>query len=714
MRQPSREEYKKMAGARKVPDYDIIINRVLVCATGVNCLIEIQTSVPGYVMRYKMEGCKAGFSGVPIGNDQDFTGMEYIACAMSRVNENKPPWSLTGLYRETDKKRQEVILGLMKKLLGSFMASAAVQQQISLKRAQLKELYGSVVHSEQLPEKIPDRFMPVPYNVADEETAKGMIVPEAAGPKQVARAWMLQAHRNAKENGNYIKGERMSEATCCFTRIQEPGLFWKENAAAMATLPIKTPPRRPINTHLAIPFTPRLHEDAEATIPADVIYKIFLNVCYKGPKTGLRHEPGYTNECMNCGFVFPESPYIVQPSMPLTRDLIKQYNEEMAANITRDKVALETQDVKITESTFEEIVDASHRAFHVEPLKTPKLVAGMELFEYLRALDPEPFEGWRAQITDTIEKISKLPAGADEMEIAAAYGSISDIAAAVLGEFEERLGSERANILKRILESNPIQIVEVIRTYFLVTFQRLIFGFKQGTIKVRSNFQLGTGTADDINRILSSHLAFLVDLSKRVKGFTLIKMKWAQERLVDALKVLKEHIRTFYITGGEFGLRYITTALIGGILMDFINPNVVPPGASEGTEIDVGTKAPVQIMDVCIQKIQREGFNFTQEQIQEMIRKREEMEKISFIGRFEDLSPAEKSMQKMNKKLGLGEWSTGGTKVIREYDPEQYEREREQRRVMGFTDFVPEGLEAMDQGGDQGGYDNAQMEADDY
>jgi hypothetical protein len=578
MRQMSREDYKKMAGAKKVPDYDIIINRVLLCSTAVNCLIEIQTSIPGYVMRYKMEGCKAGFSGVPIGNEQDFTGMEYIACAVSRVNENIPPWSLTGLNRETEKKRAEVVLTLMKKVLASFLSSAAVQQQLSLKRAQLKELYGSVVYSEQLPEKIPARFTPVPYNVADEETAKGMIVPEAAGPAQVSRAWILQAHRNAKENGVYMKGERLSEATCCYTRIQEPGLFWREAAGAMAKLPLKTAPRGPIHSHLAIPFTPREIADLEGTIPADVIYKIFLNVCYTGPKTGLRHEVGYTNECMNCGFVFPESPYAVQASMPVSRDLIKKYNEELAGNITRDKVALETQQVKISETTFEEVVDASHKAFRVEPLKSPHLVAGMELFEKFRTLDPEPFEGWRAQITETIEKISQLPATADEVDIATAYGAISDVAAAVLEEFRERLGEERMNILKRVLESNPIQIVEVIRTYFLVTFQRLIYGFRHTTLKVRGTYDLGEGTADDINRILGSHLEHLVDLSKRVKGFTLAKMKWAQARLVDALAVLKDHIRTFYITGGDFGLKFITTALIGGILMDFINPNVIPPG----------------------------------------------------------------------------------------------------------------------------------------
>jgi hypothetical protein len=79
------------------------------------------------------------------------------------------------------------------------------------------------------------------------------------------------------------------------------------------------------------------------------------------------------------------------------------------------------------------------------------------------------------------------------------------------------------------------------------------------------------------------------------------------------------------------------------------------------------------------------------------------------------LTPEEKAVAKMNKKLGLKEWAVGGTKAIYAYDPEQYERERVQRLEMGFTDFMPVGdVRIAGDAGAEGGYDNAQMAEEDY
>jgi len=61
----------------------------------------------------------------------------------------------------------------------------------------------------------------------------------------------------------------------------------------------------------------------------------------------------------------------------------------------------------------------------------------------------------------------------------------------------------------------------------------------------------------------------------------------------------------------------------------------------------------------------------------------------------------------MFKKLGIGEYAVGGTKAIYAYNEEQYDRERIQRNEMGFTEMV-EGGEG------DGGYDNAQVQEDDY
>jgi hypothetical protein len=695
MRQPNKEEYKKLAGARKVLDYTTNYNQIIVCATAINCLIEIQTSIPGYVMRYKMDGCKAGFSGIPIGTDEtDLTGIEYIACAVSRVNDTeKQPWSNTDWMRQTESKRQETILMRMKHSLKGLLTQTSIQQQIALKRAQLKEIYGDIKYADQLPEKIPEGFAPFPYT----DTSKEIIVPEAASEKQAVQAWILQAHRLAKENGNYIRGDRLSEATCCFIPIQEPGKFWKEQENAMAKLPLKQPPRGPILSHLAIPFEPRPIQDMNVEIPPDVRYKIFLNVCYEGPKMGLRHEPGYTNKCMNCGFEFPESPYILQPSMPLTRELIKQYNEETAASITAGKVALETQDVKITDITFQELIDSSHKAFQVKPSQKREIMTGIKLLEELQNFDA--FEGWKEQITDTIAEISKLPEKPDEVELTGAYGSMSNLAREIMDYFLAKLGQTRANILERLLKSTPEQIVEFVRTYFVVQFQRLKYKFKNDNLRIRI-VDVGQSTRDTIDEMIKKHTSFKTDLASRIRGGTLEKLDIVIERMNRALNILKVHMRASSFPGGGVGLPYIMTALVGGILREFIDPDV-------GPKDDMWLKGPLTIVDSCILKIHEEALNFTGEQIRELIQKRSEDEKNLFIRRFEGKTQAEKNMEKMYKKLGLGEWAIT-SKDVRKYSPEQWEKDREQRRQMGFTEFQPEALEAGPEGlepGQEDGYD---------
>ena len=332
MKQPSREEYKKISKGKAALDYDEYFNRILVASLAANTLIEIQTDVPGYVLRYKMPGCVAGYSGYPVGNEKDRTGMEYIVCAVSSIRENAVPWNMTGYQKQTnEKKRQEAILPLMNKILDATLANTAVQQQIAMKRAFLQKVYGTVIHSEQLPERIPDGFRPFPYVVSGEAAAAAPVVAEAATPRERIRGWVAAAHQLSKDNGNYVKGSPLSDVTCCMATIQEPGKFWREQGKALPELPLKEPPRGPINAHTTVHLKLRPISTLEGSVTADAYYKIFLKVCYNGPRKGLPHEPGYTNICAHCKFVFPENPYAPRPFPPISADSMKTYREEVEA-----------------------------------------------------------------------------------------------------------------------------------------------------------------------------------------------------------------------------------------------------------------------------------------------------------------------------------------------------------------------------------------------
>jgi hypothetical protein len=711
LKQPSAADYKQLTKGKRAMDYQIFINRIMVAALAANCLIEIQTNIPGFIVHYKLAGCRAGFSGFPLGDEKDRTGLDYIVCAVGSIRDDVVPWNLTGYQQETSEKRRlDAIQTTTTRVLEGVLLSAAVQQQMSKKREYLKAIYGSVTHSEQLPEKIPDGFRPVPYAITKETATKAPTVPEAATPSEKIRAWIMLAHQLGVESGNVIKGNPFSDATCCLGPIQDPGKFWR-SVSGLPELPLKAAPQGPINSHVAVHFDPRPYESLVGSVPPDIMYRIFLKVCYEGPKAGLAHEPGYTNTCANCGFVFPGNPYAVMPFPPIgSKDLLKTYTEEVESIVTKGKVALQTQKVKTDSAAFESLLDATHRAFKVVPYSAVRPPAGMSLFEMFRTLDPEPFEGWRKLITLTMEKLSALAPGPNKIEIATAYGFLSDFSSESMGSLKERIGEQNAATLQRILEGPVTESTEAIITYILIPFQRLVSGFQIGTLKVSRGYELGSGTEEDVNQNLKQHVQFITQLSKSAVGLTLEKMKWVIQRLSRATVLLKQNVRSAFIPGGEIGLPYVVVALVSGILANFIDPDFNPVHG-ETEMVDASARGPVQILDVCVQKMRTESLKFTNESIKDMIARRDEIEKNSFIRRFEGLTPQEKAMAKRIKQLGLKEWAIGGTNAIQKYDSDQYEVERAQRAEMGFVELF--GADGGD-GGAEGGYDNAQIAEDDY
>jgi len=735
-KQPSRDEYARIVKARvgkgdgKPLDYDVLINRILVSATAAHVLIEIQTHVPDYVVRTKIPGCVAGFTGFPIGKEEDKTGVNYISCAVSAIKRNEAPWNLTGfLLQPSDKKRQEMIAAAVFKLAADAVKTASVQQLISVKRSYYEKLYGTTTLGAKLPEFIIPRFRPFPYYVTPEEAAKEPVIPAGASEPEVARAWIQAAHRLARENGTFVRGSPYAETSSCFTPIAEPRSFWKSKEGSMPPLVARVPPRGQSGSQVTLHFTPRRLIRLLPEPPEELFYRVFLRVCYDGPRKGLPHEPGYTHKCISCGFAFPEDPYTETPAPPLIKDLYKEWKEEMDGIILKGKSALESQKVVVTKESFQEILDATHTNFRVLPFAVEKLLAGAALLGRLSRLDPEPFEGWRALMAQTIERVSKLTPKPDEIAIADAYGPMSDFVANGMEDIQRRVGEGSMKAIRALFDQSPGQVVESLRTYILVPFQRLLNGFHTDTLKVPTKYGLPTETRNDIDKVIRDHLAYLEQLKKHVKGYTTLKLRQAKEQLAVLLPIVQNEMRATVIPGGEQAIPYLVGTLLIGVLMEFINPNIVPTaGKGEtGGAYEPTARVPLNILEVCLSRFQLEGLNFSDDQIRDMIARRVEAEKMTFINKLDRLSPEEKKVELMKKRLGLGEWAVGGTKAIFSLDADQYDRERLQRIEMGVGDFVMDGeavaaaaalLNDENFGGGgagaEGGYDNAQIEADDY
>jgi len=737
-KQPSREDYARLLKARakagkqegKPLDYDILIMRIVVCSTAANVLIEVQTHVPDYIVRMKIPGCVAGFTGFPLGKDDDKTGLKYISCAVSSIQRNEAPWNMTGfLLQPNEKKRQEVIEASVAKMASEAVKTAAVQQLISVKRSYYEKLYGAAMIGTSIPEFILPRFKPVPYYVTPEEAMQDPVIPEAATETDTARGWIQMAHRVARESGKYVKGSPYSETTSCYTSIREPRGFWAAKEATFPTLPAKKAPYGQSGSQVTLPFKPRKVQRLLAEPPEELFYRVFLRVCYDGPRKGLPHEPGLTHGCYHCGFVFPEDPYSESPAPPLIKELYKTWQTEVEGIITKGKTALESQKVPVTKDTFQDVLDTTHLRYTVKLDTAKKPFTGVALLDRLRSIEPPPFEGWVVLMSQTIERVMKMTPTPSVMEVADAYGPMSDFLAQELDEIGRRVGEISMAAIRDILKQSPSQIVESIRAYFLIPFKRLLQKYNTDSLKVPSSYKLPPDTKENIQNTMSDHFRYLKDLGKLVKGFTSIKLEHAKKQLDVVLPIIQKEIRSSLVPGGAEAVPYILGTIIIGILGEFINPNMVPfaSAGGEGGAYEPTARVPIKILEVCLSRLNLEGLNLSEEAIRDIVSRRIEAEKMVFINKLDKMTPEEKKVELMKKRLGLGDWSVGGTKAIYSLDPEQIERERLQRIEMGVGDFVRDAgalehaqnllrEETFGGGGEgaEGGYDNAQMEADDY
>ena len=713
--QPSQVEYsravqakiaaKKMKASDSI-EYHYWSASLIVCATAVHVLIEIQTHAPDYIPRYRVPGCVASFSGYPFGSEKDMSAMQYITCGVSGIKRDYAPWNeaLFGLI-SSEKKRQEDILGGMTKVVGEAVKSAAVQQLFVGKRAFIEKVYGAAaVDGERLPENIPPGFRPVPYAVTDEEAAAAAaaapVVAAGAVPAEAVRAWIQTGHKLARQNGVFVQGSPFSDTSCCFKAIDAPRGFWGE-AAGLPELPARARPTGQQGSQTMVHFKPRRLAHVLANPPEELFYRVFLKVCYTGPRVGLPHEIGYTHKCVHCGFVFPEDPYTPNPGPPISADaatgkaMMKEWQAEIDSIVGRGKAALEAQRVTVTRATFEEVLDASHRAYRVEQEERTVPLAGMKILQKLLAFKVPLFAEWRTVMSDTLIRVNALTAGADQLDVANAYGPLSEVMVDKFAEIQRRLGPAQSRVLKTVVEQSPAEVAETLRSYMLMPITRLLVGFRPESLFIQSSYELPSLTRDPLQKIMASHFAYLGLIRRHVKGGMAIKLKWLQVVLQELLPVLQDELREDLIPGGAVGLPFLVGAMVIGALEEFSNPTIIPidmaaaAGLADGASpVEVSPKIAANVLDALLSRVAVEGVNYTAEEIKKIVAKGAEDEKLTFISQFARLTPEEKKVALRIKRLGLKEWALGGTKAVRTLDPRILERERARREEMGIAETL--------------------------
>ena len=712
-------------------DYDIFINRNMVGLCGAALLIDVQTHMPDYVVRYTLQGCaKPEFTGFPMDKEEDKSGVDYISCAIASIMRRENPWDLTGFQAiSSDVNRQKRIALFIFKFVKDLVNTPEVQQDIATKKQYLQETYGAEAQIGRPKDKIPEGFTPeqIVLPKVKAESAEAPIIDAAADPKQKARAWIIEGHKLARVYGKYLATSVLSEASCCYSPLMSPGEFWRTQVS-MPALDRKSPPKGPRGSMLYVHMIPRPLDHLFGKPDASIMYRLFMRVCFQGPRVGLQHEPGYNQKCPWCGLQFPDDPRLPAPLPRFAKDggTQKKYDEEYVTAINERAgaqiAALGNQGITVSKDSFDELLSQSNRRFLIPPMSVATIPSRMDNMRGLLTLNPPPFEDYLAVMNLTIEQVSALPPDADKAQIAIAFGALSEASVQFETNLSTRLGSDKYAALGELMSYSPRTLGESLRTYFLLPFQRAIT--KKGVsslLAIQKRYDLSTETQGDIQKFLGAHLEGYTKIAAALEksDFGRAKVREAIAKLSVVIPLFVKVLRSNIISGGPIGLEFIQRAIVSGILSEFIDPNHVPAldeGNAEAPARAVSAKAnlPIQILGLLLNQFRGEGLNFTGEQIRTKIADRNEKEKQKVIKEFDVLDKEGKRLELMNKKLGLGRWSVGGTKVIWQYDEDQYVRDKVERAAAGisddprfqaeFSEFAPEG---------EGGYDVEQTAADD-
>lgn len=728
--QPTRKEYAEITSGKSALDYDMLISRITVIATAVHLLIQIQTRIPNFTIRYTMRGCNpTGFDGFPLGDEDNKTGIQYMACAISSIQRNEAPWNTTGFQLERqDATRQKKIAGNMESMLRSIINNPDIQISISDKKKYLENTFGSQ-HGNSLSEIIPDRFLPVPYTKTAESAASEPVV-ESGNQVIQSQLWIQSGNKLAENTASILQGSPFADTTCCKSDIKQPGQFWKQQKDMPTIGERKMQPSTARGgSRLAPYFSPRPIAQRLADAPESIYYRVFLKVCFRGPRTGHLHELGMNLKCPWCDFVFPFHPQLIQSAA-------SNEKEEMTRQL---ELSLQTQGIDISPTSFQELLDATHHVNQIDAYISPTFDSTKNIFNTLASLTPAPIANkaiWLELLQSTRQEFDVLTNDSSQTDIAIALGNLSNIIKQYETEFIKRMTNKVYNIYSNIVQLSFENFAEVILTYFIQPISRLINNFNTDSLVfIQPEYRLGYDHIETIKtKILKPDTDIVTKYSKYISkdsnDFIKNKLIFLKQQLCD-IKKLTTSIVT--VNTGYMGTlqQYIKKILLIIPLTEVINANIIPPVNNEitssVTDSTTNIRVIYDILKDCFIKYNFEKLGYSNEAIKQELMIRSEKEKDEFIKFFDKMSDDEKSAEKMKKMLGIGRWAVGGTSAIRIYDADRWDAERSERAAAGIFDFAarPDGDSAPDgrsydmiglsnYESAQDGYDNVQTNEDDY
>jgi hypothetical protein len=717
----------RSAGVAKV-DYYVYLNRRIILYTAAFIFVDIQTHRPSYLIQYTEKTSFEGYPFVESTDESNLDGVKYLAYVLGGIITDEEPWSLTQWhFIEYLPKRREYIERCLLSLFGEMRTTALVKTMIQDKEAFVESNGGRRIGDVE--ETLPGYFLP-------EQIGGGDKVKAAAGAADAgsSKALIRQIHQEAATH-NIFKKSPFSETTCCLANIREETYWQAKKILGTGT----KPPVGPRGSRFAFPYVPRPSQLINPEVPPTLYPRVFLKVCFRGERTGLPHEPGLTGKCPHCEFTFPALPDDQPlPDPPIKAKEYEAWILKRDEAITSTLVKAVTTTLKINgdinKELFQGLLDTTHRHYEVEfevPVKPSLEQTRTRFFSKLSALNL--YSSWVKEISEVIANFKELTPN-----------PTSDAQTDTLKPLEKTRAIYRAAVTARITEDyrkavdemcklSSVELKTQLYTYFIVPINR--------GLKDTKAFQLSFILKDyqpmsDLHiqqvktEILQPHFDYSISKPKEMKFEELFKKEntdlVARAKLfVKQLEAISSLLSDFHLSGLGLTNEYFRVALNRILVLSAIGNYVsLQGGAAQGNVTE-----SIVALQTCIRRYSQEALKYTDEQVRDGIAARDEIERQSYLKKLSKLNPDEKRVEMTKKRLGLGEWAVGGTKLIYKYNKDFYDLEREKDEAAGIENFRgnedtgyeyggvdasewnPQGEVLDDAAGD---YGYAQEAADDY
>jgi hypothetical protein len=781
---PPRDQYEqqiqalKIRGTRgKLPSYEEYSRNQRIGVIATLFVIELQTASPPILIRFPFTQCRFSIQGFPTeGMNPDEVGsgaLDYVTCCVASIQRREDPWSSTSWSLLPDlEKRQDIIkkmiVTMTNLLLGSSKSGmqlhisgeirTAIRKRVeSLKLEQRKERASA---KDTLPTGfMPEPFVQFPQNVVNEPTSAdpnqaiaAMNIAGTDGPRKnllyrlsvVYSQLKLESYKKAEKDGMIIYGSDRSDSFSSPISLKDIkrgalqvlGLVPLEEEArrlamALRTIELRTPTSTPAGTHIWTPWTPREIPVLKVEIPKNILYKLFLRNCYKGPTIGSPHKIGYGNACKNCGFQFPVSPDIIDPEK-------------------EGKPALDNQNVDYSETEFEKILAARRelrsQASFVKPdepellkniqqwISSPVMVddAGLwqEIAKILKGLydsktASRPIaraEAWgdfvarydlakealRARVAASATRKTRAQAVAagflNSLDIVTQnpFGTGCDsIASALVSPLLQKARAHMISSVTSLREVKDRAGAEVLYSHATV-IKRPGKEDKISLKDVKPWMKIAPEHKSLLNEIMTQHTELINGGSLEMREVCnrlgreigLWMRKWKT-------LIFEEPLLGFTEMEGQYILRFVFVRLFLDITntSSSLYKNLPTDATVQKPESETVMKEVVVFIAENMERTASTSRLPSQKELEEILLKRAETERNYVINIFDRLDDEDKAIEKLQKKFRLGKWAMGQN--VRDYSAELYEHDRNQRIQMGLRD-APQLTEGRSLPGDFG------------